>query len=287
MFATGMVTVGRTVERPWWVRLPAYLAVLVVAYGGAQWAATAAVGAGVVVGPLTGVVLGAALLGVYAGLTRWLEGRRATEVSRADVRHLGWGALVGVGMMLATVGGIAALGGFRVLGAGSVTGAAAALGFWVVGAVGEELLFRAVLFRIVEEPAGTWAALGLSAVVFGALHLVTPGATVAGGVAIALEAGFLLGAAYVLTRSLWLPIGIHLAWNFTQGSILGGVVSGNDVPADPLLRTVFEGSPALTGGTFGPEASVAAVVVGLAVSAVLLRAAHRRGRILAPARARR
>src|SRR5581483_7760086 len=93
--------------------------------------------------------------------------------------------------------------------------------------------------------------------------------------AIALEAGILLAAAYLLTRSLWLPIGLHFGWNFTEGGIFGAAVSGNG--AKGLINTSLSGPQLLSGGAFGPEASVAAVGVCLVAAVVMLVLAARRG----------
>src|SRR5471030_2266301 len=81
------------------------------------------------------------------------------------------------------------------------------------------------------------------------------GATIGSSVAIALEAGILLGAAYALTGRLWLPIGLHLGWNFAEGSIFGMAVSGGSQKGS-LITGELHGSNLLTGGVFGPEASI-------------------------------
>ena len=96
-------------------------------------------------------------------------------------------------------------------------------------AFNEEILFRGVLFRWIEEFGGSWAALLITSIFFGAAHLFNPNASPIAAFGIALEAGLLLGAAYMLTRSLWLPIGIHAAWNFTQGEVFDIPVSGTSV----------------------------------------------------------
>ena len=100
---------------------------------------------------------------------------------------------------------------YHVVGLGSVTGAVGLLGFMTAAAVTEELLFRGVLFRVVEERTGTWIALLLSGAVFGAGHLFNPDASVWGAIAIAVEAGFMLAACYAATRTLWVPIGLRTA----------------------------------------------------------------------------
>src|SRR5262249_28757908 len=145
---------------------------------------------------------------------------------------------------------------------GSATGALALLGFTVAAAVTEELIFRGVLFRIIEGRIGTWLALALTGLLFGMSHLFNAHATVWGALAIAVEAGGMLGAAYVATRNLWVPIGLHFAWNFAEGGIFGTDVSGTNTPAG-LLHGVLSGPTALSGGEFGPEASVYALLAGV------------------------
>jgi len=99
-------------------------------------------------------------------------------------------------------------------------------------------------------------------------------------VAIVFEAGVMLAAAYLLTRRLWLPIGIHAGWNFTQGGIFGVSVSGH--PSGGLLDGTLSGPEWLSGGVFGVEASIVAVILGIALGTTLLLMAWRRGRFIAP-----
>jgi uncharacterized protein len=153
--------------------------------------------------------------------------------------------------------------------------AAVTAGYW------EELVFRGIVFRIVEESLGTWLTLALSAVIFGLLHLKNPNASITGALAIAFTGGIVLGAAYVLARSLWVPIGAHVAWNFIQGGVFGAPVSGKVVTGG-LLLTHLSGNPLLSGGSFGPEASVIAVVVGVVLGAWLCMNARNQGRVMVP-----
>jgi membrane protease YdiL (CAAX protease family) len=95
----------------------------------------------------------------------------------------------------------------------------------------------------------------------------------------------MLGAAYVLTRRLWLPIGIHAAWNFTQGGIFSVAVSGGKTTG--LLEATLTGPEWLTGGAFGAEASVVAMVLCTALGVWLLVLAARHGRFIVPFWARR
>jgi len=141
-------------------------------------------------------------------------------------------------------------------------------------------LVRGILFRIMEEALGTWLALILSALLFGLMHIANPNATLWGALAIAIEAGIMLAAAFVFTRRLWLAIGIHFAWNFVQGGIFGVAVSGNGVQG--LLQSTLSGPPLLSGGAFGAEASIFAVIVCLAAGVYLTRAAWKKGNLIQP-----
>lgn len=156
--------------------------------------------------------------------------------------------------------------------AGLSTQASASL----AAAVGEELLFRGAIFRIAEEWLGTTAALIISAVLFGAAHGLNSGATPISVAAIALEAGVLLGVAYSASRSLWLPIGMHFGWNFTEGGLFGATVSGGR--SHGLVSVTLDGPVQLTGGTFGPEASIVAIAICLVAAAILGIYSVRRGR---------
>jgi len=145
----------------------------------------------------------------------------------------------------------------------------------------EELIFRGILFRQIEAMAGSWVALALTSAFFGAAHLANPDVTWFAAFAIAVEAGVLLGAAYMLTRRLWLAVGIHAAWNFTQGWIFSAPVSGGKA-LDGLLFTHRSGPDWLTGGGFGLEASAVAMVVATTAGVVMLVLAIKRGRVIAP-----
>jgi hypothetical protein len=209
------------------------------------------------------------LLALYVVMVRLVERRGAGELDpRRGAPLLAAGAAVGVLLMGVVYLVLWALGratlgpgtGLASLGPGLV------LAFSV--AVFEELLFRAVLFRILEEAGGASVAVIVSAAMFGLLHALNPGATPLSTLAIALEAGVLLAVAYAASRNLWLPIGIHMGWNFTEGSIFGAAVSGGTQPST-LATSTLSGPRWLTGGAFGPEASVVSIVVCLAAAGAL------------------
>jgi membrane protease YdiL (CAAX protease family) len=234
--------------------------------------------------PVTSLIVGVATailaLWFYSALVRRLEGRRRPEeLSLSDARRgLVRGVLSGLGLFALTIAIIAMFGGYHVLGWGSLGGAVTTLGVMCSAAVTEELIFRGALFRILEEKTGTWGALAASGLVFGGLHLLNANATIWGALAIAIEAGLLFGAIFAATRSLWLPIGLHLGWNLAEGGIFGTTVSGTAGGRESLLQAAISGPPALTGGEFGPEASVIAIMLCIVPTVLFLMAAKRRGR---------
>ncbi len=271
----------------------AFFAALLAAYIGAQlgrmWAVRHAGADWSELG--AALLLSAALLGLYAGLARSLERRTAQELAPGAIEAAG-GLLLGIALFSSVFGLLHLMGVAHWRGVSARFDVVPILSVSILAAVGEELALRGGLFRLLEESFGTATALALSAIVFGLLHALNPGATVISTASIALEAGVLLAAAYALTRNLWFPIGLHLGWNFTEGGIFGVSVSGGPA-AKGILSVSLAGRALLTGGKFGPEASVVATVVCLALAIVLLTLAVRRGRWLpmrgqaVPAMARR
>ncbi len=137
----------------------------------------------------------------------------------------------------------------------------------IAGAVQEELIFRGLLFRKLERSFGSWIALGVSAVLFGLLHIIVPNATLIGAIAIMVTAGVLIATVYILTRSLWWAIGIHVGWNFFEGPVFGTQLSGHTLPG--FFSSTMTGPVAWTGGAFGPEAGLACILLVGAVGALL------------------
>ncbi|MEU8165865.1 CPBP family intramembrane glutamic endopeptidase [Micromonospora sp. NPDC049004] len=217
---------------------------------------------------------------VYGWVVRRTERRPVTELERSGAgARITRGLLIGFAMFAAVIVNIAFVADYDIDGLGSVTGAVALLGFMAAAAVTEELMFRGVLFRIVEERTGTWIALALTGAVFGLMHLFNPDASVWGAICIAVEAGFMLAACYAATRNLWVPIGLHFAWNFAAGGIFSVVVSGNG-ESEGLLDTSLSGPALVTGGDFGPEGSLYTVAAGVALTVVFMWLARRRGHIV-------
>jgi membrane protease YdiL (CAAX protease family) len=231
--------------------------------------------------PLTALyVAGLSALGLalYAGVVRLAEARWPSELGlRQAAPELLTGLVVGTAMLSAVVAALLLFGLYDISGPRASSP-------WAMVSVGissgffEELVFRAIVLRLLMRAFGIWPALGLSAAIFGALHLANPNATPVAAIAIAVEAGLMLASFYLLTGRLWVSIGVHAAWNFAQGWIWGARVSGIPVKESLYLSAPKAGAPDwLSGGAFGPEASVPAMDIGTGVAIVVLYWAWKKG----------
>ncbi|MDP9611370.1 membrane protease YdiL (CAAX protease family) [Streptomyces demainii] len=234
--------------------------------------------------PWLSLLLGGVTAVLSVVVYRWAVGRTerrpVTELAREGARgSLLRGLVIGVTMFGCVIANLYVYGAYEVHGFGSLTGAVGLVGFMTGAAVTEELMFRGLLFRLVERGLGTYIALVLSGAVFGAAHLLNKDATLLGAAAIAIEAGGMLAAAYAATRSLWLPIGLHFGWNFAESGIFGTEVSGNG-DTHGLMDASTSGAELITGGEFGPEASVYSVLFGALLTIAFLWLARRRGHIV-------
>lgn len=219
----------------------------------------------------------------YRLIIRRIGCREAPEMGGPGaLRELAAGLALGGALICAVFAVLALAGAYRITGVGWSEGIAVGLIFGVVGGFNEETMFRGFLQRLIETRLGSWWALGTISVIFGLLHLTNSGATLSGCLIIALTAAPLLGACYLLTRRLWLAIGVHAAWNFIQGGVFGSDVSGTGMIKRGLFEATFHGPDWLTGGRMGVEGSVVTVVVCATAAAVILLMARRRGMLLAP-----
>ncbi|MBB6242723.1 type II CAAX endopeptidase family protein [Rhodanobacter sp. MP1X3] len=216
----------------------------------------------------------------YLIVVKLIEQRRVRELSVRNLPTFGLGGLlIGALLFSLVVGVLWLLGVYHVTGTNAhVDWLPQVLVAGIGAGIGEEIIARGVLFRIVEEGLDTWSALAISALLFGGAHIFNPGATLWSSAAISIEAGVMFGLLYHVTRSLWACIGLHAAWNVMQGTIYGIPVSGGAV--DGWLVSNRTGPVWLSGGVFGAEASVVALAVCSLLSLTLLAVALRRGSIM-------
>ena len=190
-------------------------------------------------------------------------------------KEIVWGTLLGIGMLLAVVGIICVTGGvrFELNPARSAGALLTGLYIFLFAALLEETLFRGFIFQRLLDGVGVWPAQIVLATLFAVAHWGSPGMQGATEIVAFTDiflAAVMLGLAYLRTRSLALPIGLHLGWNWTQGHVLGFGVSGYDFAG--WLKPIFQGQAEwLTGGAFGPESSIFSPLVSLLMILLLWR----------------
>jgi len=236
--------------------------------------------------PLIGIAMAALMaalaFAVYIAFVKFIERRPVSELALPVMgRELGLGMLFGAGLYTLCVLVLMVLGVYRIEEINPLALLLPSVAMALSSGVFEELLHRGTIFRNVEELLGSWIALLASALFFGFRHLSNADGNIIGAVAITIEAGVLLAAVYLLTRRLWLSIGFHIAWNFTQSGIFSGSVSGAfEKPG--LFKATIEGPELLTGGKFGMEATLVALLICTTAGLVMLVMAVRRGKIVPP-----
>lgn len=194
-------------------------------------------------------------------------------LDRRWLKEIVWGTFLGTASLFVAAGLIWSFGGvhFELNPVRSIGTVAYGFYMFLFVALFEETLFRGFVFQRLLDGTGIWFPQILLALLFAMGHWDNPGMQGTTKIFASFElalAAILLGLAYLRTRSLALPIGIHLGWNWSQGHILGFGVSGMEQVGwfKPLLANKPQW---LTGGDFGPEASVFAVVSDLMLIALL------------------
>lgn len=259
----------------------------------ATWMLIGLVGVGIVAGltaqtePVALPVLGAVLtISLYWAVMRFVARRRTPEIAgRRAVPEAALGAVVGLAFVAVAASIITALGGYSFSSADvDVLAVVVPVAAFTCGAaVTEEVMFRGFALQALERMLGSWVALLITALLFGLAHYFNPGATLWSAVAIGIEAGVLLGAAFLWRRNLWFVIGLHFAWNFAV-AMLGIPVSGH--ASVGLLTADVSGPSLLTGGAFGIEGSLVTVTIGVLLAVPMLLLARRRGTLVPVRRSR-
>ena len=264
-------------QLPWWQWILLFIGAIIMSFIG-----YAALVGGSELSQMMGypeltIVCAAIILGMYALLVKLLEQRWPTNLPlRKAIPHSLLGLLVGFLFMVLVVSTIVAS-GCAVISWKGFSGAEQfnMLMLFLAVAVGEEIICRGVIFRLIDERWNTWVALLVSALLFGWMHISNDNATWWSSMAISIEAGLLLAAAYKWSGTLWVPIGIHWAWNYVQGNVFGCAVSGSKA-GTTILATTVNGPDIITGGAFGPEASIITVILGTFFTLVFLANRYRR-----------
>jgi len=222
--------------------------------------------------------------GIAATAALWLVAHFIEKGSLADVglpldRRLSYliaGLVLGVVVAGLAVGILAILGAYAVVGKGDLASSpqntVLLLAFELGSAALQAVLFFGIIFRVLVEWLGRWPAITLTVVLFGAIHLSAPNATIVSAIIVGLSGGVLLSASYLATNNLWLPAGILWGVNFTFVEVFGAIPSA----AHRILQARITGNNLLTGGSAGVEGGIATLVAAwLAVLLIIWWASTR------------
>ncbi len=230
---------------------------------------------------IKGIIASSFVIATYIYFYKKYEKREIEEFSGKGLyTNTVLGVLIGTTLQGLTILVIYLVGDFRITSVNPFSSIITPFAIAFSVAVFEEILLRGIIFRIVEEKLGSYISLAISAIIFGAAHLLNPDSSVISSVCISIV-GFMFGAAYIYSRSLWLPIAIHFSWNFVQSGIFGAITSGNEKTSS-LFNTKISGSELITGGAFGPEGTIQATLFWLVVSIVFMILITKQNKLVNP-----
>lgn len=213
---------------------------------------------------------------VYGLTMKYWARRSIPEISRKRAGiEAGMGLLTGAIFIAVSTSIIVAAGGYSFQWASNADMASVLISSItpaLSAAIIEELIFRGLMLQAISKLAGNGIALAITSLFFGVAHLGNTGATLWGAFAISVEAGILLGAAFLWRRNLWFAMGLHFAWNALE-ALLGIPVSGHSSAG--LFTVKVNGAAILTGGDFGLEGSIVPVIVSLLIAIPMLIGAAR------------
>ncbi len=222
----------------------------------------------------------------YGLYTKFVERREAHEISFDKFyTELGVGILISFLMVGSMVLLLSILGYYKIVAFNPIKNLTDAFVLQMMVGFSEELLFRLVIFKLVEEFAGSWVAIAVQGLIFGFAHIANPNATLWTSIGLVLSCTLLFGGAYMLTRRIWLIMGMHWSWNFFQAGVFGMANSGTARPG--WITPAIDGSTWITGGAWGVEASYIAVAMQFLIGLYIFRKAVEGGQLVCPIWVRR
>jgi membrane protease YdiL (CAAX protease family) len=229
--------------------------------------------------PIAGTVFAFLVCAIYILLYQRYEKRKITELSTPQLpQYLTGGILLGAGLASTVILIQYLTHVLTVTTTRSFLPLLPALWNTFVNSIIAETLIIGIFFRLTEEWLGSWLALLILALLFITLHITAPGATIISAIAVAMHSAF-LGSTYIYTRSLWAPIAIHFAWDFSFAALYGTSINGYTMD-DSLLDTSANGSDLLTGGYFGPQGSIQAAILCLLTGLIFLHLSRKHNQII-------
>ena len=218
----------------------------------------------------------------YSLLYRAYEKRKISELfGRLQPLHILRGLLFGAGLVALVFGVMFLTKSFTVSVRQPAENMLPAFSDAIMAGIVGEIVLRGIVFRILEEWIGSVFALCISALFFFTAHGLNPNLSWPAAIGVMFEAGLLIPALYIYTRSLWVPICFHFAWDFFPPGLFNAPNSGT-VFNRSLYLTHISGSSWFTGGSFGPKASIQAILLFAFCAIFLIKKCAGENKMLAP-----
>jgi membrane protease YdiL (CAAX protease family) len=218
----------------------------------------------------------------YIFLFRAFDKRRIHELSAATfINNAVIGFLTGILLQSLFILIIYLAGTFLVVNVNPISVLISPFAFALTAGFVAEIIMIGIVFRLLEQQTGTLVALLVFITLFAILHINAKGATVISVGAIAMQAGFLLPAAYVFSRSLWLPVFLHFGWDFAEPGIFGGINPSSSL-TQGLFTSKIAGNSLLTGAETGPQDSLTSLLLCLITGIIFLFLAKRKNNLIKP-----
>ena len=218
----------------------------------------------------------------YIFIFRIYEQRLIRELSRKKfISNAAIGSLTGILLQALIILVIWLAGTFLVVQVNPVSMLIKPFAFALTAGFVAEIMIIGIVFRLLEEQTGTKIAFFIFIVLFAMMHINVKGATSISVMATAIQAGFMLPAAYVFSRNLWLPIFLHFGWDFAEPGIFGGINPSSSL-THGLLTSKIAGNPLFTGGETGPQDSLQSLLLCLLLGIIFLVLAKKKNNLIKP-----
>lgn len=217
---------------------------------------------------------------VYYFFVKIMEKRKALEikVNKSFVKEFSFGALLAVSTLFVIIMIIWLTGNYSVYSINESAPLLESFFYHTFFAFLQDIIYFAVIFRIIEKYYGSWIAIIIASIIFGFKHLLFPGYTIWSVVAQTIEGGLLFSSFYIIYRKIGAIFGFHLVWNFIQYGIIQGFRSEGYIP---LFNGDFSEN-LISGMPVGLEASIISFFILTSFGVYFLIRAIRKGMLLSP-----
>jgi uncharacterized protein len=231
---------------------------------------------------ITAITEAVIAVAAYIVLFKVYDKRQIHELSRANlIKNAITGFLTGILLQTLSILVIYIADTYSVVHINPISTLISPLAFALTAGFVAEIIMIGIVFRLLEKQTGTVIALFIFVLLFAVLHVNTKGATFVSVGATAMQAGFMLPAAYVFSRSLWLPIFLHFGWDFAEPGIFGGINPSSSL-TQGLFTSKIAGNSLLTGGETGPQDSLTSLLLCLLLGIIFLVLARQKNNLIRP-----